>query len=67
MIGCIISVQIGYCATSFIPQLWLQNGAPGLPSPVVTFSMYIIILDVINMYWTNIDSFEQKKLHENKY
>ncbi|CAF1210453.1 unnamed protein product [Rotaria sordida] len=45
--GCIISVQIGYCGTLYIKQLWSINTYPALPFPVVIFSMYVIVLDAI--------------------
>ncbi len=47
VLGCIISVQVGYCGTSYMKKLWSINDSPGLPFPVVTFSMYAIIVDVI--------------------
>jgi len=45
--GCIISVQVGYCATIFIRRSWSPDGTPAIPFPVVTFSMYIIIINAI--------------------
>ncbi len=54
VIGCIISIQVGKCGTSRLIQIWQLRGAPALPFPVVTFSLYTIILDVI-IYSINID------------
>jgi hypothetical protein len=54
VIGCIISIQIGRCGTSRLIQIWQISDAPGLPFPVVTFSLYTIILNVI-IHSINID------------
>jgi hypothetical protein len=56
VIGCIISIQVGKCGTSRLIQIWQLSHAPApaLPFPVVTFSLYTIILNVI-IYSINID------------
>jgi hypothetical protein len=45
--GCIISIQVGHRGSIFFQQLWSLNFSPAIPCPVITFSMYTIILDVI--------------------
>lgn len=45
--GCIISIQVGHRGTLFFGQLWSLNFIPAIPCPVITFSMYTIILDII--------------------
>jgi len=45
--GCIISIHVGHRGTIFFEQLWSLNFSPAVPCPVITFSMYTIILDVI--------------------
>ncbi len=50
VLGCIISLQVGYCGTAYISELLPTNTSdsiPGEPFPVVTFSIYVIILGVI--------------------
>jgi len=51
--GCIISIQIGQCCTAYIHQLWEVLFVPGLPLPVITFSMYAFILNIIMKYTNN--------------
>jgi len=47
VLGCIISIQVGYCGTVYMNKLWPINTSPALPFSVVTFSIYVIILDLI--------------------
>jgi hypothetical protein len=51
--GCIISIQIGQCGTICIRQLWRLVGVPGLPLPVIIFSVYAMIINVIMKYTNN--------------
>jgi hypothetical protein len=52
--GCIINKQVGQCGTAYIHRLWQVANVPGLPLPVITFSVYALILNVIIGY-TNVD------------
>jgi hypothetical protein len=47
VLGCIISIQVGYCGTLYMEKLWSIDISPALPFPVVIFSIYAIIVDVI--------------------
>jgi hypothetical protein len=51
--GCIIAIQFGQCGTAYIHRLWKRFYVPGLPLPVITFSMYAFILNVIMNYANN--------------
>ncbi len=51
--GCIISIQIGLCGSLYIRELLGLGGVPALPLPVITFSIYAMIINVI-MKNTNI-------------
>jgi hypothetical protein len=51
--GCIIAIQLGQCGTAFIHRLWKLDILPGLPMPVITFSIYAMILNVIMEYANN--------------
>jgi hypothetical protein len=46
LLGCIISVYIGHCATLIFGQLWSLKNIPAVPCPTITFSMYCIFLNV---------------------
>jgi hypothetical protein len=47
-IGCIISIQIGYFVTIVIfEMMWKLDEVPAFPLPIITFSIYILILDAI--------------------
>ncbi len=47
-LGCIISVQIGYIGTIIIfDRLWKNLTVPGIPLPVITFSIYLFIVNII--------------------
>jgi len=46
--------MVYHCGTLRLIQIWQLNGAPAIPFPAVTFSMYAMILNVF-MYLTNID------------
>jgi hypothetical protein len=47
-LGCIVSVQVGYFATIMVfERLWKLDGIPALPLPVITFSVYFLILDYV--------------------
>ncbi len=52
--GCIICILVGDNGTRFIGKLWRTHIMPGLPFPVVVFSMYVIIVDFV-MNYTTID------------
>ncbi len=46
-VGCIISVQIGYIGTIMIlSRLWKNRVVPGLPLPVIIFSIYFLIVNI---------------------
>ncbi len=51
--GCIIAIQFGLCGTIYLYQLWKLPCLPGLPLPVITFSIYAMILNVIMKYANN--------------
>jgi len=51
--GCIISIHVGQYGTLYIRRLSQRIGVPALPLPVITFSMYTIILNVIIKYTNN--------------
>jgi hypothetical protein len=51
--GCIIAIQFGHCGTACIYRLWKLPNGPGLPLPVITFSIYAVILNVIMGYANN--------------
>jgi hypothetical protein len=54
VIGCIINIQVSEYGTSYLIQSWQLSGGPALPFPVIIYSLYIIILNVI-IYAINID------------
>lgn len=49
-IGHIISMQIGHALTSRLGRLYKLYGPPGLPLPVIIYSMYNILLDAFFLY-----------------
>lgn len=52
--GCIIAIQFGQFGTAYmIARLWKLRSGPGLPLPVIAFSMYAFILNVIMNYTNN--------------
>lgn len=54
-IGGIISVQVGYMATIWMAVFWnVENAAPALPLPVITYSIYAILVDIF-MQYSNMD------------
>jgi hypothetical protein len=54
-VGGIISVQVGYMATIWIAAIWrVKNGTPALPLPVITYSIYAILVDIF-MNYSNLD------------
>jgi hypothetical protein len=54
-IGVIISVEVGYMATIWISIFRnVENAAPGLPLPVITYSIYTILVDIF-MQYSNLD------------
>jgi hypothetical protein len=51
--GCIISIQVGQCGTAYFHRLSQLPYVPALPMPVITFSMYTLIVNVVMKYTTN--------------
>jgi len=50
-IGGIICIQVGYMATIWIAALWnVENSVPGIPLPVVTYSIYAVFVDIFMEY-----------------
>jgi hypothetical protein len=46
--GCIISVQVGYfVAIEIFEMMWEIDGIPALPLSIITFSIYILVLDTV--------------------
>ena len=46
--GCIVSVQVGYVGTKVLfGILWKTAPMPSLPLPIITFSIYFLILSII--------------------
>jgi len=43
--GCIVFIQVGYYSIELIGKMWHVRILPGLPLPVITFSLYAIIVD----------------------
>jgi hypothetical protein len=51
--GCIVCMQVGNYSTKLLSEIWDERIMPGLPCPVVSFSIYIIIIDFIMNYTSN--------------
>ncbi|CAF2808452.1 unnamed protein product [Rotaria sp. Silwood2] len=51
-LGCKVSILVGFYGTRLIGHMWHLHDMPGLPCPVVCFSMYTIIVDFIMNYRT---------------
>ncbi len=45
--GFIISNIIGQLGTYYFKRLWKLNGMPGMPLPMICFSTYVLLLDVM--------------------
>ncbi len=49
-LGCIVCVQVGNVGTAIIfGRLWKNYAVPALPLPVITFSIYTLILGIVTI------------------
>ena len=53
VVGCIISIHVGQYGTVCMGRFWRLHRAPALPFPVVTFSIYAMIVNAIMRYINN--------------